>query len=206
MSNITIVSIITMITAVISIIGFRNQDVFSKGVLSPYKIVHNNDYHRIITHGFLHADWAHLIINLIVFISFGEALLQYFNYYFGINSSLLFLIFYLFSIILSSVYSIYKQKDNPNYGAIGASGAVSATVFATIFFAPLHKIALFGVLPIPGILFGVAYLFYSYYMSKKSYDNIGHDAHFWGAVFGLIFPVILKPSLIGTFFEQLTHF
>ncbi len=201
-----IVSIITIITTIVSILGFRNPDIFQKLMLSPYKVFHDKDYHRIVTHGFLHADWFHLIINMVVFISFGEFLLSYFNYYFGINGTVLFLVFYLLSIVVSSAYSIYQNKNNSAYGAIGASGAVSAVVFAAIFFEPLQKIALFGVLPMPGIVYALAYLSYSYYMSKKSYDNIGHDAHFFGAVFGIIFPILVKPYLLEVFFHKLTQF
>ncbi len=199
----TIVTIISIITIIISIMGFRQEGLFYKLQLNPYQIIHKKDYHRILTHALLHADWAHLIINIIVFFSFGEGLLQYFTFYFGDIASVIFLIFYTLAIITSSIYSIIKNKNNPSYNAIGASGAVSAVVFANIFFDPWHKIGLYGIIPIPGILFAFIYLGYSYYMGKKNYDNIGHDAHFWGAIFGLIFPIILKPELFQIFINNL---
>ena len=183
--------------------GFRKPDLFYKLQLNPWQVVHQKDYHRVITHALLHADWAHLIINMIVFFSFGEGLLGYFRIYFGKLASVIFLALYVFAIIVSSIYSILKNKDNSSYNAIGASGAVSAVVFASIFFDPWHKIGLYGIIPIPGILFALLYLAYSYYMGKKSYDNIGHDSHFWGAVFGLIFPIIIQPSLFHVFINNL---
>lgn len=198
-----IVVIISVITIIVSIMGFRQDGLFYKLQLNPFKVIHKKEYHRVVTHGLLHADWAHLIINMIVFFSFGDGLLKYFSFYFGDSASLLFFLLYVLSIIFSSVYSIIKNKDNSNYNAIGASGAVSAILFADIFFDPWNKIYLFGVLAVPGIIFGVLYLAYSYYMGKKGNDNIGHDAHFWGAVFGFIFPLLIKPELFNIFIHKL---
>ena len=200
-----IVTIISVATIILSIMGFRKEELFYKLQLNPYKIIHQKEYYRVLTHALLHADWAHLIINMIVFFSFGEGLLNYFKYYFGDMASLIFLLLYTFAVIISSIYSIIKNKDKPNYNAIGASGAVSAVVFASIFFDPWHKIGLYGIIPIPGVLFAFIYLGYSYYMGKKSYDNIGHDAHLWGAIFGFIFPIIIKPELFQIFINQLLN-
>jgi len=199
----TIVAIISIITILVSIMGFRQEGLFEKLQLNPYQVVHNKDYHRIITHSLLHADWAHLIINMIVFFSFGAGLLNSFTVIFGNLAPIIFLALYVFSVVVSSLYSIVKNKDNPSYNAIGASGAVSAVIFANIFFSPWQSIYFFGVLPIPGIIFALLYLGYSYYMGKKNYDNVGHDAHFFGAVFGLVFPILIKPDLFQFFIQQL---
>ncbi len=199
----TIVAIISIITIIVSIMGFRQEGLFYKLQLNPWQIVHKKEYHRVFTHALLHADWAHLIINMIVFFSFGESLLRHLGDYFGDMASVIFLILYVFAIVISSIYSIIANKDNASYNAIGASGAVSAVVFASIFFDPWHKIGLYGIIPVPGILFAFIYLGYSYYMGKKSYDNIGHDAHFFGALFGLVFPIIIKPELFQVFINNL---
>ena len=138
-----IVVIISIITIVVSIMGFRQKGLFYKLQLNPFQIVHKKEYHRVVTHALLHADWGHLIINMIVFFSFGDGLLKYFTFYFGTSASIIFLMLYVFAVIISSIYSIIKNKDNSSYNAIGASGAVSAIVFADIFFDPWNKIYLF---------------------------------------------------------------
>jgi len=173
---------------------------------SPYQVIKRKEYYRLFSHALLHVDWMHLIINMLVLYSFANVLIFFFNHYFAfMPAGLLFLIFYVLAILASSLVSLFKQKDNYSYSAVGASGAVSAVVFACIFFAPLEKVLFFGVLPIPGIVFGIAYLAYSYYMGKKNVDNIGHDAHFWGAIFGFLFPLVLEPRLINVFLNQLLN-
>lgn len=196
-----IVYIIIGVTGVVTYLAWQNKDLFHKLLLSPYDLVHKKQYYRIITHGFLHANWAHLIINMLVFWSFGAVLMQYFYVFWGEIGFLLFLLLYISSLIVSSLFSIAKHKDDYSYSAVGASGATSAIVFASIFFDPWNKIYFFGILPIPGIVFGVLYLIYTYRMSKKGTDNIGHDAHLWGALYGFVFPLILKPQLL----EYFTH-
>lgn len=202
--------IIIAVTVGISAIAFNNQQILEKLLLSPYRIAHQKEYFRIVTHGFVHADWMHLLINMFVLWSFGNALQLWFNQLAIVNliSSpvLHILIIYLGGIIISSLSSIVKNKNNYYYKSVGASGAVSAIVFASIFFDPWQSLYLFAIIPIPGILFGAAYLWYSHYMSKKGGDNINHDAHFYGALFGLVYPVLIDPSLVTHFFSQLISF
>jgi membrane associated rhomboid family serine protease len=128
---------------------------------------------------------------------------RYFSYYFGPAGKNYYLLLFFGSVIFSSLWSLLKQKNNYYYSAVGASGAVSAILFTAIFFDPWSSIYFFGLLPIPGILFGGLYLYYSWYMSKKNVDNIGHDAHFLGAVFGFFLPVILRPALFMDFMDHL---
>ena len=97
---------------------------------------------------------------------------------------------------IASLYDLARRRNDPYYVSIGASGAVSAVLFTSIFLDPWGKILFFAVLPIPGIIFGVIYLAYCQYMAKKAGDNINHNAHFYGALYGLIYPAILEPSLI----------
>jgi membrane associated rhomboid family serine protease len=98
---------------------------------------------------------------------------------------------------------VLKHRNDPSYAAVGASGLVSAFVFAHIFFQPMQKIYFYFAIPIPGIVFGILYLIYSSYMSRRRMDNINHDAHLWGAVVGFFYPVIMEPSLIKYFIENL---
>lgn len=199
--------LLIVITSAISILAFNRRDISDKLQLNPFAVYHKKEWFRIISHGFIHADWAHLIINMFVLFSFGNAVENIFDQLEveGIikSSVLSFVILYFTSMILATVTSIKNHKDDPWYNSVGASGAVSAVVFTSIFFQPLAKLYFYAVIPIPGIVFGVLYLAYSHYMSKKSKDNINHDAHFIGAVFGFLFPLILEPKLINVFLGQL---
>ena len=130
---------------------------------------------------------------------------QSYGYYFGLKGILYYLLLYIGGTALSTVPSYGKYKDDYSYTAVGASGAVSAVVFASIVFDPLNKIYIFLIpFGIPAIIFGILYLGYSWYMGKKNIDNIGHDAHFWGAVFGFVFTILLKPVLLVQLFTILT--
>ena len=199
--------IIISITAVVSFLAFSNAALMEKLLLSPYKIIANKQWYRIITHALVHADFMHLLINMIVLFSFGMAVESLFKQLQlqGVISSASFHfgLLYIGGAIISCLTTLRKHRNNYNYSAVGASGAVSAVVFASIFFRPLSKLYLMGILPIPAIIFGVAYLIYSQYMSKKSIGNINHDAHFVGAVFGFIYPLLINTSLIKVFFNQL---
>jgi membrane associated rhomboid family serine protease len=195
--------LIVVITSLISVFAFSNHRVVDELSLKPVLVYHRFHIHRIFTHSFIHADWAHLIVNMYVLYIFGEVCMNNFSLYFGDKAGFYFLELYFFSLAFSSVYSIIKYKNNPNYSAVGASGAVMAVVFTTIFFDPWNKLWFFGVVPVPGIVFGLLYLGYSMYMGNRNKDNIGHDAHFFGALFGLIFPVIVEPQLLNLFADKL---
>jgi membrane associated rhomboid family serine protease len=194
---------IVLITSLVSIYAFSNTKIVSQLSLKPNLVYHQLHIHRILTHSLVHADWMHLIINMYVLYIFGEVCLNYFALFFGAKANFYFLLLYLSSLIASSLFSIFKHRNDPYYTAIGASGAVMAVVFTTIFFDPWNKLWFLGILPVPNIVFGIIYLLYSLYMGKKNTDNIGHDAHFTGALFGFIFPIIIDPQLIGHFIDKL---
>ena len=195
--------LIIAVTLLVSYVAFQRQELLFKYDFNPYQIIHRNQWYRLVTHAFLHADWMHLIVNMLVFYSFADVAMLYFHALFAQNATLLFLGLYFGGIIVSCLYSLVKQRDNYNYSAIGASGGVAAVTFACILFDPLNKILFFGVIPIPGVLFGILYLAYSYYMGKRGMDNVAHDAHFYGAVYGLVYPLIFRPDLIGRFIEKI---
>jgi len=199
--------IIVVITSIISFIAFKNPVLMSRYDFSPYRISERKEYFRFISHAFLHADWIHLLINMVVLFSFGVYVEREFNLLENagqIRSGLIsFLLLYFSAIIISSITTFIKKRKDPYYIAVGASGAVSAVLFSSIFFSPLEKILLYGILPMPGIVFGILYLAYSSYMGKKDKDHINHDAHLWGAIYGIMFPILLDPSLINRFLYQL---
>jgi membrane associated rhomboid family serine protease len=146
---------------------------------------------------------------MLVLFSFGQGIENIFLElkYQGIirYPKLMYGLLYLSSIIIASLLSLKKNKHNEWYNSVGASGAISAIVFAHLFFAPWQRVYFYAFLPIPGIIFGLLYLIYSQYMSRHGSDNINHDAHFLGAVYGFLFPLLLEPKLIYYFINQLTQ-
>jgi membrane associated rhomboid family serine protease len=186
--------------------AFQNTELMDKLQFNAAKIVQQREYHRLISHAFIHANWQHLIVNMLVLFFFGKPLFNYLSYFFGNKATAYYLILYFGGILASNIWSLIKHKNNYYYNAVGASGAVSAVLFAYIFFDPLQKLLLFFIVPIPGILFAAGYLIYSYQMSKRKDDNVAHDAHFLGAVFGFIFPILLKPGLFDQFIDKLFAF
>ena len=194
------------VTALISYMAFQNAGLMAKLQFNAAQIIQQKEYYRLISHAFIHANWPHLIVNMLVLYFFGRNMESYLAYYFGNRATAYFLMLYFGGILTSNIWSLIKNKNNYYYNAVGASGAVSAVLFATIFFDPLQPILLFAIIPIPGILFALAYLVYSYQMSKKKNDNVAHDAHFLGALFGFIFPILLKPGLFDQFIDKLFAF
>ena len=197
--------IIIGITCVVSFLAFQNHEMMLKMRFNAAMVVQRREYYRLITHAFVHADWNHLLFNMISLFFFGPVLERELQYYFGNMSVVYFLVLYFGGMLISNIWALMKYKNDYSYNAVGASGAVSSVIFAFIFFEPLERIILL-VLPMPGIVFAVGYLAYSYYMGKKSRDNVAHDAHFLGSVFGFVFPVLLKPSLLPLFIEKLMSF
>jgi membrane associated rhomboid family serine protease len=187
-------------TVVVSFLAFNNQETKYKLLFYPSGMTSSSEYYRFISHGFVHADYIHLFFNMYTLYSFGRV----------VESSLFnkteYLVFYLTALVASSIFDFFKQKDNTSYAALGASGAVSAVVFSTIIFGPWDiGVLLFGIVPLPNIVFAGAYLFYCYYMNKKGTDNIGHSAHMWGSIYGFAFTALLRPELLKSFLVKLMH-
>ena len=197
---------IIIITAIISIWAFNNREVFDKLIFNAYEIKHKKEGWRFFSYALIHDGWSHLIINMLVLYSFGDVVEIFFKFHFGAKSYIYFLVLYIGGIIFSILFDFRKNKDNVYYNAVGASGAVSAIVFSSIILYPGGSIYLFFIpIPIPSAIFGILYLVYSAYMGKRAKDNVGHNAHFWGAIFGVIFTIILKPKLLLIFLEQITN-
>lgn len=194
--------IIIVVTAMLSIQAFSNTQLMNKLIFNPYVIKQRNEWYRFLSSGFLHADWLHLLINMFVFYSFGEIVLHYYQYFFGSAGPWLFLLLYLSSIVAANATTYYKNFNNPGYNALGASGAVSAILFASILFQPTQKIYLYGFIGIPGYISGVLYLVYSQYSAQRGGDNINHEAHFYGAIYGVVFTLVFKPEVFKFFLNQ----
>lgn len=196
---------IVIITALVSYQAFSQHHVLGKLLFNPYTISRNlsKEWIRFVASGFIHADWPHLIINMLVLYSFGQALEMYYSLIFGAAAKTLYILLYLTAIPAACVSSYFKNKNNAHYSALGASGAVSAVTFACIVFNPWGEILLFAALPIPGFIYAILYLAYSSYMGKKGSDNIGHEAHFWGAIYGMVFTFLLSPGMFPVFIKAL---
>lgn len=200
--------IIIAVTALTSILAFNNGNIFYQFTFNPFRIHHFMQAYRFVSHGLIHADWTHLLVNMFVLLSFGVTVEESYIKIFGSGKGeSCYLLLYLGGILFSSIPSYVKYKDDQSYTAVGASGAISSVVFASILISPLSGIRfIFIPIDIPAFVFGVLYLVYSAYMSKRGTDNIGHDAHFWGALFGLAFTIILKPSLFNDFIFKISTF
>ena len=188
---------IIIFTSIVSLIGFRNSDIFNKLKFNAYYVSKKKEWYRVFTHAFLHADWIHLIVNMLVLIIFGVKLEQIFISL-GYGKITLYALYFI-AIIVSSIHDLLKYKNNEFYNAIGASGAVAAVLFSYIFFSPKELIYIYGAIPIPAYLFAIGYIAYSFYMGKNSKSNIGHFAHLYGAIFGFVFPILLNPALLDQF-------
>lgn len=199
--------IIIGITVITSIICFSNRTMFYNLSLNPYSIIRRNEWYRLVTHAFVHGDYTHLFVNMFVFWSFGASIEHTFKVLYSQGAiehyQLNFVLLYVGAVIFSSIPDLIKRRNQPMYNSIGASGAVSAILFASIFFDPWSKILLFAVIPIPSIIFGVLYVWYESYMAKKGGGNINHHAHLWGALFGVLFIIAMKPSFFQDFISML---
>jgi len=201
--------IIVIITSLVSVLAFNEGRFFNALLLNPYRVYHHREYHRLVSHALVHADWIHLLVNMFVLYGFGMHVEKYFQWFAheGLlkHPSWYFLFFYLSATVVASFSTLKKFKDIPSYNSVGASGAVSAIVFSSIFFDPWQKLYFYGLLPVPGIVFGSLYLVYSWYMGKRGNDFINHDAHYWGAIYGIIFPLCIDYRLIYLFLERLMY-
>ena len=193
-------------TIIISALAFQNHSLYIKLIFNPYTINTQKQWYRFFSSGFIHADLIHLAINMLVLYSFGSIVEFYYSDAFGERGKLYFVILYLSSIMMSLIPTYNRHKLDISYNGLGASGAVSAVVFSMILFDPVHRLCLYGFICLPGIIFGVLYLTYCYYMGKRGGDNINHSAHMWGAIYGFSFTFLLKPSLILDFFGKLIYF
>ncbi len=198
--------IIVAITCLISIPAFKNRSLFDQFKHHPFTEKREKEYYRWLTSGFLHGSEMHLGINMFVLYQFGSAVETEFQGVFGTSTgAILYLVMYLLTIVLANTPTYFKHQDNLRYAAIGASGGVSGVLMSYVLFNPWNMLGLFFVIPMPAIVFAILYLGYESWAAKNAKDNIGHDAHFWGAVAGVIITLIFKPSIYMEFVRSLLH-
>ncbi|MEM1358107.1 MAG: rhomboid family intramembrane serine protease [Bacteroidota bacterium] len=197
--------IIIIITALVSWQAFNNPELRSKMLFIPSAVKERGETYRFLSHGFIHADFMHLIFNMYALYIFGKSAEVGFQYLFGATfGNVAYLLFYLAAIAASSFVVYMRNQDNPGYSALGASGAVAAVMWPYIMFAPWNW---FVFPPLPAILLGFGYIAYSHYADKRGGTNIGHNAHLWGAIFGLVVYVVLsaflEPAILQHFWAEL---
>ncbi|MDB5261689.1 MAG: protease [Adhaeribacter sp.] len=196
--------ILIIITVGVSMYAWSNEDVMRQLIFHPFSVAKKNQYYRFITSGFLHADWMHLFFNMLTLYFFGEVVETVFIYQYGYGIGiLLYLLIYFGGMIVADIPTFIKHKTNYDYRALGASGAVSAIIFSSIIFSPTRDICLYMFLCMPGFIFGLLYLIYSYYQAKRMGDNINHDAHLYGALFGFVLTILIMPGALGNFVQEI---
>jgi len=196
---------IILITAAISVLAFNQPNIMSRFQFNPWMVANRGQWYRFLTHGFLHADWLHLIINMLVLYSFGQFVEFKLFLFFGDLGTFIYAGMYIAAIIIASISTYFKQKENHYYNAVGASGAVSAVIFSSVVFSPFMEIRLYGIIPLPALVWAVLYVLYSAYMGKRGGDNVNHEAHLWGGFFGTLLTLLLSPAIARDFLTQLMY-
>ena len=202
----TITLIIIIITVLVSIAAFTNDKIYNDLIFYPPAVTHNKQWYRFVTCGLIHADIAHLVFNMYAFFLFGKIVEDYFMLIFQEKGKLLYLVLYLTSLFVCLLPTYTKHKDDGSYRSLGASGAVSAVIFAYIMLEPLTGIGIIFIpgISIPGFVFGILYLGVSTYLDKRGGGNINHSAHLWGALYGIAF--LIAASYLFSDYQVLPQF
>ena len=190
---------IIAITCIVSFMAFKNSRLMNDLILWPPAISRHREYHRLVTYGLVHADFNHLLFNMITLFFFGRAMEGFFNDRLGMLG---FALFYIGGLVVSILPTYLKNRGNPNYRSLGASGAVSAVLFAYILIAPWSRIIVL-VVPMPAIVYAVLYTGYSIYMDRRGQGIVNHSAHLWGALYGVIFTLLMEPRVLPYFLNAL---
>ncbi len=189
MGGLSITTIVVIgLNALISWKGFNDRGFFDK---FKFRVgaIRNGQQLRILSSGFLHVDTTHLFVNMLTLYFFADVVIK-------TMGTVSFVIIYLGSLVLGNLFSLFFHKEEPMYTAVGASGAVMGILYSAILLYPDMMLGLFFIIPIPAYLFGIGYLLYSIYGMKKRIGNIGHDAHFGGAMGGYFITLIMAPGLL----------
>ena len=193
--------VIVAITVLVSWRAFNDRALLERLILWPPAVERRKQYDRLLTHGFIHADWMHLAFNMITLWSFGTAVERVFSEWI---TPLGYVLFYLSAIVVAILPTFLRHRNDANYRSLGASGGVSAVLFSFILFDPWSTLVIFPIpVPIPAFLFAVLYVGYSIWMDRRGGDNINHSAHLFGAAYGVLFMAAMRPGLLPEFVRQL---
>ena len=200
----TITLAIIAITTLISLYAWNNASFLDSMLLNPVKVLKRGQWYRLLTSGFVHADFGHLIFNMISLYFFGSVIEAVFSALFGESGPFWLLGFYLIAIIVSDIPSLIRHRNKASYNSLGASGGVSALLFAAILFQPRTPVCLYFAICIPGFIFGALYMAFSAYESRRGAGLVNHDAHLFGALFGVLFMILIYPAVLPQFLEQIS--
>ena len=187
------------ITCLVSWMAFNNRKLMDRLILWPPAIDKHRQYDRLVTYGFIHGDFMHLLFNMVTLFFFGQQIEQLMTRVMGVW---VYPVFYVSALVVSILPTYLKNQKNPNYLSLGASGAVSAVLFAFVLLAPWSTIGVMFI-PMPAIVFAVLYVGYSIWMDRRGGDRINHSAHLAGAAYGVLFMAIMEPRVLGIFLQQL---
>ncbi len=208
----TVTLIITIITSIISFMAFSNQKLMNDLIFYPPAVANNNQWYRFFSCGLIHADFMHLLFNMFAFYMFGQYVEQAFQQIFPQTGIFLYIVLYVSSLAVSLIPTYMQHREDPYYRSLGASGAVSAVIFAGIFLFPTQGIGIMFIpIAIPGFIFGPLYLIISGLLNKKGGGNINHSAHIWGAVYGVVFTMVTSfvlsdYNLFENFMQQIRNY
>jgi membrane associated rhomboid family serine protease len=195
--------VILVLTIGISYMGFQNSSLLYKWDMNPVQIRKYKEYYRFVLSGFIHADWGHLFFNMFSLYFVGEGMENIFKSIAGPQNGMLYFgLLYITGIVVSDLPSFFKHKNDSNYHSLGASGGVSAIVFSFVTLVPLGEIQIYFI-PMPAIIFGVLYLVYCIYASKRGTDNVNHSAHLYGALWGMVYTAIVFPFAVPNFINEI---
>ena len=202
--NVTIILIV--VTVVASIYGWNNPNIQQRWMFNPFTVHNAKQYYRFLSSGFIHSNTVHLLFNMIALFFFGSVVERIYLNTFGTMGIVFYLLTYLAGIGVSNIKTYIKYKDASYYNSLGASGGVASILFASILYRPTSSICTILGICIPAFILGALYLIYTYYSGKKSSDNINHDAHLFGALFGIVFTILLRPTVLVEFIERVKNF
>ncbi|HJW46298.1 MAG TPA: rhomboid family intramembrane serine protease [Lysobacter sp.] len=188
------------LTVLVSWQAFERPNLLQRLILWPPAIDRNKQFDRLLTHGFIHADWSHLLFNMLTLFFFGRGVEGVITRYIG---PIGFVLFYLTAIVVAILPTYLRHRHDARYSSLGASGGVSAVLFASIMLDPWMLI--FIPIPVPAFLYAIGYVAYSFWKDRQGGGNVNHSAHLSGAIYGVLFMIAMEPGVIEFFLQRLSN-